>query len=106
VLARQHWVFRQPFKLMHLLAFHQRRLNVSLKRSTRRLVGRSDQRLQPICIADHVRAKRLKENLTMKESGRNLGIAHASIKFWEMHKGSPSPKNSEVLVEYLGFDPD
>lgn len=92
--------------VMRLLAFHQRRLSVSLKRYTRRWWVRSDRHLQPTCIADHVRAKRLKENLTMKELGLKLGIAHGSIKFWEMHKGPPSAENRQLLVSYLGFDPD
>ena len=42
----------------------------------------------------------------MKELGQKLGIAHGSIKFWEMHKGPPSRENRALLVGYLGFDPD
>ena len=42
----------------------------------------------------------------MRELGRKLGIGHGSIKHWEMHKGPPSRDNRELLVKYLGFDPD
>jgi len=42
----------------------------------------------------------------MKELGQKLGIAHGSIKFWEMHKEPPSRENRALLVGYLGFDPD
>ena len=37
----------------------------------------------------------------MKELGQKLGIAHGSIKFWEMHKGPPSRENRALLVGYL-----
>jgi hypothetical protein len=30
--------------------------------------------------------KRLMENLTMKELAHNLGIAHGTLKYWELHK--------------------
>jgi hypothetical protein len=91
---------------MRLLAFHQRRLSVSLARYTRRWWVRSDRHLQLTCLADHVRAKRLKENLTMKELARHLGIGHMSLKFYELHKSPPTGRNRGVLVGYLGFDPE
>ena len=91
---------------MRLLAFHQRRLVVSRARYSRRWWLQSDRHLKPVCLADHVRAKRLKENLTMKELGLKLGIPQGSIKHWEMHKGVPSVRYRAVLVAYLGFDPD
>ena len=91
---------------MRLLAFHQRRLSVSLARYTRRWWVRSDRHLHPTCLADHVRAKRLKDNLTMKELARYLGIGHMSLKFYEMHKSPPTGSNRGALVEYLGFDPE
>jgi ribosome-binding protein aMBF1 (putative translation factor) len=91
---------------MRLLAFHQRRLVVKRGRYTRRWWLQSDRHLNPTCLADHVRAKRLKENLTMKELAAKLGIPKGTFKFWELHKNPPSDRNREVLVKYLGFDPD
>ena len=79
---------------------------MSLERYTRRWQLRSDKHLQPTCLADHVRAKRLKENLTAKELGLKLGIPGATIKRWEMHLGPPSKLYQVLLVEYLGFDPE
>jgi ribosome-binding protein aMBF1 (putative translation factor) len=90
---------------MRLLAFHQRRLVVKRGRYTRRWQLRSDKHLNPTCLADHVRAKRLKENLTMKELAEKLGVSKGTLKYWEMHKNPPSEDNRKMLVEYLGFDP-
>ncbi len=91
---------------MRLLAFHQRRLVVNRERYTRRWRLRSKRHLNPTCLADHVRVKRLKENLTMKELAGRLGISHGTLKYWELHKCPPSGRNREVLVAYLGFDPE
>ena len=91
---------------MRLLAFHQRRLIVNLGRYTRRWWVRSNGHLQPACLADHVRAKRLKENLTMKELACQLGIGHMSLKFYEMHKSPPTGRNRGLLIRYLGSDPE
>jgi len=90
---------------MRLLAFHQRRLSVHLERYTRRWWLRSEKHLNPVCLADHVRAKRLKENLTMKELAQKLGLSHGALKYWELHKCPPSGRNRSVLLDYLGFDP-
>jgi len=91
---------------MRLLAFHQRRLLVNRERYSRRWWLQSDRHLNPTCLADHVRAKRLKENLTMKELAHQLGVTHSALKYWEMHKCPPCGRNREVLVAYLGFDPE
>jgi len=91
---------------MRLLAFHQRRLLVNRGRYTRRWWLRSDRHLNPTCLADHVRAKRLKENLTMKELACQLGISEATLKYWEMHKNPPSEQNRKLLSEYLGYEPE
>lgn len=91
---------------MRLLAFHQRSVSVLLERYTRRWWVRSDRHLKPSCLIDHVRAKRLTDNLTAKELGAKLGIAAESIRQWEMHKGPPSIANRQRLVAYLGFDPE
>jgi DNA-binding transcriptional regulator YiaG len=91
---------------MRLLAFHQRSFSVNLERYTRRWWLQSDTHLNPICLADHVRAKRLKENLTMKELAGRLGVTHSALKYWEMHKCPPTGRNRAVLVAYLGFDPE
>ena len=91
---------------MRLLAFHQRRLLVNRGRYTRRWWVRSDRHLNPTCLADHVRAKRLKENLTMKELAGQLGISGATLKRWELHKNPPSELNRQLLLAYLGYDPE
>ena len=57
-------------------------------------------------MADHVRAKRLCENLTMKQLAHRLGLAHGTLKYWELHKSKPTGTYHRKLVEYLGFDPD
>lgn len=91
---------------MRLLAFHQRQVLVNRGRYTRRWWLRSDRHLNPTCLADHVRAKRLKENLTMKELACQLGVSEATLKYWEMHKNPPSEQNRKLLLEYLGYDPE
>lgn len=91
---------------MRLLAFHQRRLLVNRERYTRRWWLRSDRHLRPSGLADHVRVKRLQQNLTMKELALRLGISHGALKYWEMHKSRPTESNRQVLVTYLGFDPE
>jgi DNA-binding transcriptional regulator YiaG len=91
---------------MRLLAFHQRKIVAPLGRKTRRWWLRSDRHLEPKCLADHVRAKRLKENLTMKELAQKLGLAHDSLKCWELHQNRPMGENRAVLVAYLEFDPE
>lgn len=91
---------------MRLLAFHQRRLLVNRERYTRRWWLRSDRHLKPSCLADHVRVKRLQENLTMKELSLQLGFSHGALKYWEMHKSQPTGRNRKMLVAYLGFDPE
>ena len=91
---------------MRLLAFHQRRLLVNRGRYTRRWWLRSDRHLNPTCLADHVRAKRLKENLTMKELACQLEISKGTLKYWELHKNPPSEQNRQVLLAYLGYDPE
>lgn len=91
---------------MRLLAFHQRRLIVHLERYTRRWWLRSDRHLNPSCLSDYVRAKRLRANLTMKELAGLLGLSHGALKYWEMHKNKPSGRNRKMLVSYLGFDPE
>ncbi len=91
---------------MRLLAFHQRRLLVNRERYSRRWRLRSDRHLNPSCLADNVRVKRLQENLTMKELALRLGVSHGALKYWEMHKSRPTERNREVLVAYLGFDPE
>ena len=53
-----------------------------------------------------MRAKRLKENLTMKELACQLGISEATLKYWEMHKNPPSEQNRKLLSEYLGYEPE
>jgi transcriptional regulator with XRE-family HTH domain len=80
-------------------------LVVKRARYTRRWQLRSDSHLNPTCLADYVRAKRLKENLTMKELAEKLGVSKGTLKYWEMHKNPPSDHNRAMLVEYLGFDP-
>ena len=75
-------------------------------RDTRRWWIRSDRHLTPTCIADHVRAKRLRENLTMKQLAHRLGLAHGTIKSWELHLSKPAGANRSTLVLYLGFDPE
>jgi DNA-binding transcriptional regulator YiaG len=67
---------------------------------------KSDRHLKPSCLADHVRVKRLQENLTMKELALRLGVSHGALKYWEMHKSRPIGRNRQVLVAYLGFDPE
>ena len=91
---------------MRLLAFHQRRLLVNRVRYTRRWWLRSDRHLNPTCLADHVRAKRLKENLTMNELACQLGISKGTLKYWELHKNPPSERNRKLLLEYLGYEPE
>ena len=91
---------------MRLLAFHQRTLSVRLERYKRRWWIRSDRHLNPSCLADLVRIKRLAENLTMKELAVKLKISDGTFKYWELHKSRPSGHNRETLVKYLGFDPD
>jgi hypothetical protein len=56
------------------VGFHQRQVLVNRRRYTRRWWLQSDRHLQPTCLADHVRAKRLEENLTMTELACQLGI--------------------------------
>ncbi len=90
---------------MRLLAFHQRTLSVNLGKYTRRWRIRSNCHLKPECLADFVRAKRLKENLTMKELAHQLGMGQMSLKYYEMHKSPPTGRNRTLLVGYLGFDP-
>jgi len=41
----------------------------------------------------------------MKELACQLGIAHGTLKYWELHKSEPSVLNRKLLVAYLGFDP-
>jgi transcriptional regulator with XRE-family HTH domain len=77
-----------------------------LTRKTRRWWLRSNRHLEPQCLADHFRAKRLRENLTMKELAQNLGLAHGTLKYWELHKSTPTGVNRKKAVQYLGFDPD
>src|ERR1022692_3568792 len=91
---------------MALLAFNQRRSVVKRGRATRRWWLRSDRHLAPECLADHTRAKRLKENLTMKQLAHKLGLAHETLKYWELHKSKPMGHNRKTLVDYLGFDPE
>lgn len=96
----------KAIKPMRLLVFHQRRFSVHLERYTRRWWLRSDRHLNPSCLADYVRMKRLRENLTMKELAGRLGVSHGALKYWEMHKSQLSGRNRNVLVAYLGFDPE
>ena len=42
----------------------------------------------------------------MKELALKLGLSHGALKYWELHKCPPTGRNREVLVEYLGFDPE
>ena len=42
----------------------------------------------------------------MKELALRLGVSHGALKYWEMHKSRPTERNREVLVAYLGFDPE
>jgi DNA-binding transcriptional regulator YiaG len=90
---------------MRLLAFHQRRSIVKRGWATRRWWIRSDRHLTPECLADYSRAKRLKENLTMKQLSHKLGFAHGTLKKWELHLSKPSAHNRMKLVNYVGFDP-
>ncbi len=66
----------------------------------------SDRHLAPACLADHVRAKRLGEGLTMKELAQQLGVSHGSFKYWELHKCESLPGARKLLVRYLGYDPE
>jgi DNA-binding transcriptional regulator YiaG len=91
---------------MRLLAFSQQKVVAPITRKTRQWWLRSDRHLEPKCLADHARAKRLKENLTMKQLAHKLGLAHGTLKYWELHKSTPTGRNRKTLIYYLGFDPD
>jgi len=72
--------------------------------SSRRWRVNQDSHLQPTCLADDVRAKRLKENLTAKEFAKQLGLRHISLKHYELHLAESAEKSHPILLEYLGFD--
>jgi DNA-binding transcriptional regulator YiaG len=41
----------------------------------------------------------------MKQLAHRLGLAHGTLKYWELHKSKPTGRNRKALVSYLGFDP-
>ncbi len=48
---------------------------------------------------------RLKENIPLKQVAKDLGVAVATVNYWEAGKRFPTGRHFEMLTDYTGVPP-
>ena len=56
-------------------------------------------------LGDHIRAKRLDNNLFQKDVAKIIGTSEESINHWEMNTTEPEIKFYPKIMEFLGYCP-
>lgn len=60
---------------------------------------------EPKTVGNHIRNKRLLENLTQQEVSLFLGIDHKVLANWELRKAFPQFKYFPKIIQFLGYNP-
>jgi len=60
----------------------------------------------PQSLGEHIRKRRLEQNLFQKDVARIIGVEETSIYNWEKNLSTPSIKYIPKIIEFLGYNPE
>ena len=60
----------------------------------------------PQSIGEHIRKRRLEQNLFQADVARLIGVEETSIYNWESNRSNPSVKYIPEIIKFLGYLPD
>lgn len=60
----------------------------------------------PQSIGEHIRKRRLEQNLFQADVARLIGVEETSIYNWESNRSNPSIKNIPEIIKFLGYLPN
>jgi transcriptional regulator with XRE-family HTH domain len=56
-------------------------------------------------LGDHLRKRRLDLSLRQKDVSEKLGVAEATVWYWEKNLTSPSLRYIPKIIKFLGYEP-
>ena len=87
-----------------LLGIAQRQVRVSRAHIRVPRIPRKSLPTSMKTFGDLLHIKRYERHLTLSQIGRQMGIAQATVKAWEMDTERPDGRQMEQLRKILGFD--
>lgn len=60
----------------------------------------------PQSIGEHIRKRRLEQNLFQADVARLIGVEETSIYNWESNRSNPSVKYIPKVIKFLGYIPE